>query len=106
MTAGGSTPHPLPQYESAFEVKVRTWVQLARTFYLIQRRIMTMLAGHELTMPQFDVLATLRFSEGVTQQELAKRLLVTKGNVCGVLDRLEGLGWVQRRSDPKDARAN
>ena len=57
-------------------------------------------------MPQFDILATLRFSEGVTQQELAERLLVTKGNVCGVLDRLERLNWVQRRSDPEDRRTN
>jgi MarR family transcriptional regulator, organic hydroperoxide resistance regulator len=57
-------------------------------------------------MPQFDILATLRFSAGVTQQELAERLLVTKGNVCGVLDRLEGLGWVSRRADPQDKRVN
>ncbi|HWH70675.1 MAG TPA: MarR family transcriptional regulator [Candidatus Sulfotelmatobacter sp.] len=65
-----------------------------------------MLARHELTLPQFDILATLRFSEGVTQQELAERLLVTKGNVCGILDRLEGIGWVERRPDAKDRRVN
>jgi DNA-binding MarR family transcriptional regulator len=79
---------------------------MARTFYRMQRRIVSALAGHEVTLPQFDVLATLRFGEGVTQQELAERLLVTKGNVCGVLDRLERLGWVERRPDPDDRRAN
>lgn len=102
-----STPsRHLPLFESGEELKLRTWVQLARTFYLIQRRVVAMLGRHELTLPQFDILATLRFSEGVTQQELAERLLVTKGNVCGVLDRLEGMGWVERRPDAKDRRVN
>ena len=44
--------------------------------------------------------------EGVTQQELAERLLVTKGNICGMIDRMESNGWVERRPDPKDRRAN
>jgi MarR family transcriptional regulator, organic hydroperoxide resistance regulator len=93
-------------YESKHEARLRTWVQLARTFYRIHRRIMTALARHDVTMPQFDILATLRFNIALTQQELAERLLVTKGNVCGVLDRLEGLGWVERRPDAQDKRAN
>jgi DNA-binding MarR family transcriptional regulator len=40
------------------------------------------------------------------QQELVKHLLVTKGNVGALLDRLESLGWVERRADPTDRRAN
>ena len=44
--------------------------------------------------------------EGLTQQDLAKRLQVTKGNICGLIDRLEKLKWVQRRDDPADRRAN
>ena len=88
------------------EARVRAWPELVRVVQLIQRRVTSLLSEHGLTLPQFDVLATLRFSEGVTQQELAERLLVTKGNVCGVLDRLERLGWVERRPDPDDGRAN
>jgi DNA-binding MarR family transcriptional regulator len=107
MPARPTTPaHHLPLLESAEELKLRTWVQLARTFYLVQRRIVSTLSAHGLTLPQFDVLATLRFSEGVTQQELAHRLLVTKGNVCGVIDRLEATRRVERRPDPADRRAN
>jgi DNA-binding MarR family transcriptional regulator len=96
----------LPLYETPADLRLRTWVQLARTFLLIQRQVVAALARHEITLPQFDLLATLRFSEGVTQQELAGRLLVTKGNVCGLLDRLEKLRWVERRPDPDDGRAN
>lgn len=93
-------------YEGPEEARRRAWVQMVRTVYRIQRRIVTTLAAQDITLPQFDVLATLRFGEGVTQQELAERLLVTKGNVCGVLDRLGRLGWVERRPDPDDRRAN
>lgn len=96
----------LPVYESADQSKLYAWVQFARDYNLMVRKIAVMLGGAGLTVPQFDALATLRFSEGVTQQQLAQRLLVTKGNVCQVLDRLEKSTWVERRSDPKDARTN
>ena len=96
----------LAVYESPRDLRLRAWVRLARTHALVQRRIVSELHALDLTLPQFDVLATLRFNEGVTQQELAGRLLVTKGNVCGVIDRLESLKWVERRPDPADRRAN
>jgi DNA-binding MarR family transcriptional regulator len=96
----------LPLLETPDESRTRTWVQMVRTFYRISKLIVSAVAQHNLTMPQFDILATLRFSEGVTQQELAERLLVTKGNVCGVLDRLEAVKWLERRQDAKDGRAN
>lgn len=101
-----SSKLPLKQYESLEQFRLRTWVQLARTFQIVAREVARLLAEHDVTMPQFDVLATLRYSEGVTQQELARRLLVTKGNVCGLLDRLERSRWVERRSDENDARTN
>ena len=96
----------LALFEGPEQVKLRTWILLARTFYLIQRRVMSALAKRKMTLPQFDVLATLRFSDGVTQQELAERMLVTKGNICGLIDRLERLGWVERRTDSSDRRIN
>jgi DNA-binding MarR family transcriptional regulator len=96
----------LAVYEPPGEARRRTWVQMVRTVSRVERRLVGALGERDVTLPQFDVLATLRFGEGVTQQELAERLLVTKGNVCGVLDRLERLGWVERRPDPNDRRAN
>jgi DNA-binding MarR family transcriptional regulator len=96
----------LPLYEAPEDARRRAWVQTLRVTQLVERQIVAVLNRHGLTLPQFDVIATLRFSEGCTQQELAERLLVTKGNVTGVLDRLEALGWVERRPDPQDRRAN
>jgi len=59
-----------------------------------------------LTLAQFDVLSNLDLHPGLTQQDLAKRLQVTKGNICGLIDRLEKLKWVERRPDAEDRRAN
>ncbi len=72
----------------------------------MERRLEQALERHGLSIPQFDILATLGFEQGITQQELAERLLVTKGNICGMIDRMEANGWVERRPDPVDRRAN
>jgi DNA-binding MarR family transcriptional regulator len=96
----------LPVLPDPEELELRTWVQMMRTFTRMGRRLEQALEPHALTLPQFDILATLGRDEGITQQELAQRLLVTKGNVCGMIDRMEGNGWVERRADPQDRRAN
>jgi MarR family transcriptional regulator, organic hydroperoxide resistance regulator len=85
---------------------VKVWVRFARVYNRLERRLGQALAAHGLTLSQFDVLATLLHGEGITQQELAERLLVTKGNVCGLIDRVGAAGWVERRPDPEDRRAN
>lgn len=50
-----------------------------------------------LNNAQFDVLAHVGAAEGITQQELADSLLVTKGNVAQLLDRAEESGLILRR---------
>lgn len=106
MSSGGSKLHALPVFESPGETRIRTWLQMVRVFSVVGRLVSNTLGELGMTLPQFELLATLRFGEGVTQKELAERLLVTKGNVCGLLDRLENLGWVERRTDAKDNRIN
>jgi DNA-binding MarR family transcriptional regulator len=101
MPAGKLTP--LPQAQPGV---LQTWLRLARVYQNLQRHLDRVLSDCDLTLPQFDVLANLGMSDGITQQELAQRLLVTKGNVCGLLDRMESAGLVQRRPSPQDRRAN
>ena len=100
-----STPQK-PPTSPGQQASLRTWVQLAHTHAKIVHRMGHVFTRYGLTSPQFDVLATLHRGEGIMQQELAARLLVTKGNVCGVLDRMEAVGWIERRPDPDDRRAN
>ena len=45
------------------------------------------------------MLAKVGSTEGISQQELADALLVTKGNVCQLLDKMEGSGLLERRPD-------
>ena len=66
-------------------------------------------AGHVksmgLTMTQFDVIATLGNEPPMACKELGNKTLVSKGTLTGVLERLEGRGFVFRESNPEDARS-
>ncbi len=59
----------------------------------------------ELTMTQFDVIATLGNQPPMTCKELGEKTLVTKGTLTGVLERLEAKGVVERTLNPVDARS-
>lgn len=61
--------------------------------------------GLGLTPPQFDVVATLGNSAGMTFRELGERTLITKGTLTGVVDRLELKEIVTRQSSPDDGRS-
>lgn len=74
-----------------------SWFRLARSFQRIDRRTADHLRAFDLTVAQFDVLAQVGAAEGITQQRLADALLVTKGNVCQLLDRMEARDLIERR---------
>ncbi|MBC7542710.1 MAG: MarR family transcriptional regulator [Candidatus Sericytochromatia bacterium] len=59
---------------------------------------------HGLTMPQFDVVATLGDTPGLTCKELSEQSLTTKGSLLPLLDRLEAKAWVRRSKGEKDSR--
>ena len=82
---------------------VTLWLRFARVFHRIDHRLVAQLRARDLSLAQFDVLAQVSASEGLTQQELADRLLVTKGNICQLLDRMEQSDLLVRR---QDGRAN
>ncbi|MFN3751490.1 MAG: MarR family winged helix-turn-helix transcriptional regulator [Thiobacillus sp.] len=57
-----------------------------------------------LTPPQFDVIATLGNTPGMTSTELGDKTLITKGTLTGVVDRLAERGWVERVAHDSDRR--
>jgi DNA-binding MarR family transcriptional regulator len=57
-----------------------------------------------LTPSQFDVIATLGDTDGMTCSELSVKTLVTKGTLTGVLDRLVSKGLVKREAVSTDRR--
>jgi len=58
-----------------------------------------------LTHAQFDIIATLGNTTGMTYKELGERTLITKGTLTGVIDRLEQKGLVVRQRSGGDKRS-
>jgi len=58
----------------------------------------------KLTVPQLEIIGCLAPSKGLSLNELAERLLVTGGNVTGLIDRLERDGYVLRERNDEDRR--
>jgi DNA-binding MarR family transcriptional regulator len=85
---------------------VRVWFRLLRLQSRINLSITARVRELGLSVPQCDVLTTLTEREGISQQELAARLYVTKGNISGLVDRLEAAKLVERRSIEGDRRSH
>ncbi len=75
------------------------WLRLLRVAQRGERDLAEQLKLWGLNNAQFDVLAHVGAAEGNTQQELADSLLVTKGNVAQLLDRMERRGLIERRPE-------
>lgn len=76
---------------------VLAWLRMARIVSRTQREAGERLRDVDLSNAQFDVVAQIGATEGLTQQELAEKLFVTEGNVCQLLNGLEKKGLVERR---------
>jgi MarR family transcriptional regulator, organic hydroperoxide resistance regulator len=60
---------------------------------------------HGLQLRDYIVLSALAMARNLTQGELGKALGLDKTTLMSQLDRLERMGLVVRRSDPRDRRA-
>jgi len=86
--------------------ELETWLQMIRTFWTLQSKVEDSLKKHRLTLAQFDLLAMLLGLEDLNQQDLAKKLAVTKGNMVGLVNRLSRRGFVKRVPSRQGRRAN
>ncbi|HEX3053750.1 MAG TPA: MarR family transcriptional regulator [Aggregatilineaceae bacterium] len=93
-----------PAIQRRYRPSVLSRLHLARLHSRLVHDEQNALQPYGLTAAQFDVLSRLATEPGLNQQMLADRLLVTKGNICGLIDRLELAGLVERRNDPQDRR--
>jgi DNA-binding MarR family transcriptional regulator len=81
---------------------VLAWLRLARIYQKVDSASAQLFQGHGLNTAQFDVLARVGAQPGMTQQQLAQSLLVTKGNISQLLDRMEQQGLVERRQEGRN----
>jgi DNA-binding MarR family transcriptional regulator len=73
----------------------------------LERSVNTALGDHELTLGQFDILATLRRQGpkgGLTPKQLLGCVMLSSGGMTGRLDKLERDQLIARKPDPNDRR--
>lgn len=86
-------------------VAVSAWVRMLEC----HQRMLAALRDELLpdcTMARFDLLASLDRQDGQTLASLSKNLLVTAGNLTGLVDRSARDGLVVKKSDARDRRVS
>lgn len=83
---------------------LRTFRALVEAYQVVMLTASREIERLGLTVPQYDVIATLGDTPGMTTMELAEQSLITRGTLTGVLDRLEAKGLISRKRGDKDAR--
>lgn len=86
---------------------LRLWLRLLTCSQLIERHVRSRLRERfDTTLPRFDLMSQLeRHPRGLKMNELSRLLMVTGGNVTGIVDQLVKEGLVERVDDAEDRRA-
>jgi DNA-binding MarR family transcriptional regulator len=90
------------------KAELRLWLRLLATNTLIETEVRQRLReGFNVTLPRFDLMAQLeRKPHGMTLGELSQRMMVTNGNVTGLVDRLVSEGVISRVRQKSDRRSH
>ncbi len=78
---------------------VALWLRLLRLTNAKGQELGDELRAKDLSPAQFDVIAQIGSAEGLTQRDLAQRLVVTEGNITQLLDKMQQRGLVARHPD-------
>ena len=88
------------------KTELRLWLRLLTCTTLIENEVRRRLRDNfDITLPRFDLLAQLdRTPNGMTLGELSQRMMVSNGNITGLVERLAAQGLITRRPSSKDRR--
>jgi DNA-binding MarR family transcriptional regulator len=86
---------------------LRLWLRMLSTTTQVEQQLKRLLRENfDITLAQFDLMAELaRVGEPKTMSEISQMLMVSNGNVTGVVDRLSREGLVERLPLETDRRA-
>eukprot|EP01035_Chromulina_nebulosa_P001830 gene1830-2466_t len=84
--------------------RFRTWIAVGRACQLMQLTLARNIAHLDIKPPHLDILINLYRREGISQQELARKLLVGRSNMSMLLPQLERRGLIERLGDGRDKR--
>jgi DNA-binding MarR family transcriptional regulator len=89
------------------ENTLRLWLSLLGCFTSVERTIRRRLLKEcHATLPRYDALNALAiFPEGLSMGDLASLLMVSNGNVTGVIKRLNEAGFVKLFTPERDRRS-
>jgi DNA-binding MarR family transcriptional regulator len=101
-----SGPLPATTTERNGKDRLRLWIRLLRASRIIEAELRERLKTEfDTTLPRFDVMAALyRTPEGMMMSDLSRFLLVSNGNVTGIVDRLVSEGLALRAQHNADRR--
>lgn len=90
------------------KMALRIWLRLLASSQLIEKQVRGRFRTEfDTTLPRFDVMAALaRVPEGQTMGDISRWLLVSSGNITGIIYRLEEDGLVKRERRTDDRRAH
>jgi DNA-binding MarR family transcriptional regulator len=103
-----SAPLSAPGISKDSKERLRLWIRLLRASRTIEAELRERLRQEfDTTLPRFDVMAALyRAPEGMLMSGLSRFLLVSNGNVTGIVDRLVSEGLVTRARRNGDRRTS
>jgi len=86
--------------------ELRLWLRLLTCTTLIEGEVRSRLrARFDVTLPRFDLMAQLdKAPDGMTLSDVSKRMMVSNGNVTGLVERLVVSGHLDRRTSVTDRR--
>ena len=87
--------------------ELRLWLRLLTCTTMVEGEVRRRLRdAFDVTLPRFDLMAQLdRAPAGLTLSNISKRMMVSNGNVTGLVDRLVETGHLERRASADDRRA-
>ncbi|QFU16499.1 MarR family winged helix-turn-helix transcriptional regulator [Microvirga thermotolerans] len=87
--------------------ELRLWLRLLTCSNLIEGEVRRRLRERfDVTLPRFDLMAQLdKAPDGMTLSDLSRRMMVSNGNLTGLVDRLVASGHLDRRVSEFDRRA-
>ena len=106
--AAGAAAHKNNDSISERKARLRLWIRLLRASRFIEGVTRERFkVQFNMTLPRFDVMAALyRQPEGMLMSEIARFLIVSNGNVTGIVDRLVAEGFVARSQRNGDRRTS
>ena len=103
-----SSPPVTARRDTDSKARLRLWIRLLRATRIVEAQTRELFKQQfNVTVPRFDVMAALyRKPEGMLMSEISRFLLVSNGNVTGIVERLVKDGFIARSRRNGDRRTS